>query len=79
MSSFFEVTRSEVYTRRFKETVELFEAALALQRQNLRRRHPDLAEEEIDALLQEWLLDRRGDHDSPEFRRSTRWNHLMDG
>ena len=63
--------------RRFQETMELFETAVAIQRQNLRRRHPDLSEEEIEGRVQEWLLDRRGDHSSPDFRRSTRWSHLV--
>lgn len=41
-------------------TLDLFEAGLALQRQNLRRRHPRATESEIDALLNAWLEQRPG-------------------
>jgi len=44
----------------FQATLELFETGLGLMRQNLRRRHPDASEAEIDRLLDEWLLDRPG-------------------
>jgi hypothetical protein len=33
----------------------------ALMRENLRRRHPDASEAELDALLERWLLDRPPD------------------
>lgn len=35
--------------------LQLFELGVAMQRQNLRRRHPDATEAELDALLQRWL------------------------
>jgi len=44
--------------------VRLHETDLALQRQNIRRRHPDLSEVEVDALLAEWLADRPLAHSS---------------
>jgi hypothetical protein len=39
---------------------EMFEAGVALMRQNLRRRHPDLDEAAIDRLVGAWLQDRPG-------------------
>jgi hypothetical protein len=44
--------------QRFEATLRLAEEGIALMRQNLRRRHPDATEAEIDAKLDEWLLDR---------------------
>jgi hypothetical protein len=41
-------------------TLDLFETGLNLMRQNLRRSQPGASEEEIDRLLQEWLLHRPG-------------------
>lgn len=43
---------------RFRATLELMETGMALQRQNIRRRHPDASEAEIDRLFDEWLLER---------------------
>lgn len=45
---------------RMQTTFELFEAAVEIMRQNLRRRNPDAAEEEIDQGIREWLADRPG-------------------
>lgn len=39
---------------------DLFTAGVRLQRQNLRRRHPDASEEEIDRLLKAWMQERPG-------------------
>lgn len=48
---------------------ELFEAGLALMRQNLRRRHPEESEAEIDARLSAWLRERPGaEHGDAEGR-----------
>jgi hypothetical protein len=41
-------------------TIDLFQTGLDLMRQNLRRRHPDVTEDEIEQLLQRWLLERPG-------------------
>jgi Xaa-Pro aminopeptidase len=38
--------------------VELHETGLAMQRANLRRRNPDASDEEVDALMRAWLLER---------------------
>ena len=40
--------------------LDLFEAALNLQRQNLRRRNPEMPDAHIENLLQAWLYDRPG-------------------
>lgn len=72
-----EPIRESNVTRRFLETMELFETAMALQRQNIRRRHPGLSEDEVDDRIQAWLLDRPETFSSsPGFRRSDRWRHL---
>lgn len=44
----------------FRATLDLFDTGLDLMRQNLRRRHPQADDEEIERLLREWLLDRPG-------------------
>ncbi len=40
--------------------LDLFEAAEALMRQNLRREFPNASEEEIEGKLVKWLQDRPG-------------------
>ncbi len=77
MEALREPIRDPETTRRFEETMELFETAAQIMRQNIRRRHPELREDEVDKSLQDWLLDRSDDHASPVFRRSHRWRHLM--
>jgi hypothetical protein len=44
----------------FRATLDLFHTGLDLMRQNLRRRHPDAADEDIERRLHEWLLERPG-------------------
>lgn len=46
---------------RLAAALELADAGIALQRQNLRRRHPTADDDEIDRLLQAWLEDRPPD------------------
>jgi hypothetical protein len=43
---------------RFRVAVELHETGLAMQRATLRRRNPDASDEEVDALMRAWLLER---------------------
>lgn len=43
-------------TDRMRTTFDLFEVAVAIQRQNLRRRFPEADSARIDRLLQQWLL-----------------------
>lgn len=49
---------------RFQIAVQLHEDGLALQRQNIRRRNPELSPAEVDRRLAEWLFDRPLDHSS---------------
>ena len=44
----------------FRATLDLFHTGLDLMHRNLRRRHPDAADEDIERLLHEWLLERPG-------------------
>ena len=44
----------------FRATLDLCEAGVELMRQNLRRRHPGTADDNIERLLHEWLLERPG-------------------
>jgi hypothetical protein len=44
----------------FQTALDLFEAGLELMRQNLRRTHPEAADEDIERFLDEWLLQRPG-------------------
>jgi hypothetical protein len=44
----------------FRATLDLFQTGVDLMRQNLRRRHPDAGDEEIERRLREWLRDRPG-------------------
>lgn len=45
---------------RMRLAFEMFEAGVALMRQNLRRRNPVLGDAEIEALLGLWLRERPG-------------------
>ena len=45
---------------RLRTAFELFETGLEMRRQQLRRAHPELAEQEIEALLSAWLKERPG-------------------
>ena len=47
---------------RFWAAAELAEAGIAIQRQNLCRKHPDATEPEIDDLLRAWIQDRPLDY-----------------
>ncbi len=44
----------------FRTTLDLFNTGLELMRQNLRRQHPEAAEDVIDRRLNQWLLERPG-------------------
>jgi hypothetical protein len=44
----------------FRATLDLFQTGLDLMRQNLRRRYPDAADDDIERLLHEWLRERPG-------------------
>ncbi len=44
--------------RRARQTFDLFQTAVDLMRQNLRRRHPEASPEEIAERLRAWMLSR---------------------
>lgn len=46
-----------VEAERFREALRLAEEGVALMRQNLRRRHPEESDDQIDARLDAWLVD----------------------
>jgi len=45
---------------RFETTLDLWETAVALRRQALRREHPGASDSQIDQLLNRWLATRPG-------------------
>lgn len=55
---------------RFETALDLWETAVQLRRQSLRREHPDAADAQIEQLLNRWLAQRpgaeRGDGPQPE-------------
>ncbi len=55
---------------RFETALDLWETAVQLRRQSLRREHPDAADDRIEQLLNCWLAQRpgaeRGDGPQPE-------------
>jgi hypothetical protein len=44
----------------FRTTLDLFQTGVDLMRQNLRRRHPEASDREIERLLGQWLKERPG-------------------
>lgn len=56
---------------RMQMTFELYEVAETMKRQNVRRRHPELGEEEVEQRVLDWLRQRpgapQGDADGPLF------------
>lgn len=67
-----EASRGSDVMERMRLTFDLFEAAEQMMRLNLRRRHPEADEEEIERRLTEWLHTRpgaeHGDASGPHFR-----------
>jgi len=51
---------SDAAAEKLRHTLELFELGVQLMRQNLIRAHPGATQQEIDALLKEWLHERPG-------------------
>lgn len=64
--------RDAAVMERMRLTFDLFEAAEQMMRLNLRRRHPEADEQEIERLLTAWLHTRpgaeHGDASGPHFR-----------
>ena len=42
--------------RAFQTVFELFDASIEIMRLNLRRRHPEASEAEVEAMLRRWLM-----------------------
>ena len=53
-------SRSLQVVEAFRTTLDLFQTGVDLMRQNLRRRHPETSDEDIDRLLHAWLVERPG-------------------
>ncbi len=51
---------NEAAVQRLRLAFDLYAAGEAIMRQNLRRRHPEASESEIERLLVEWLQTRPG-------------------
>ena len=47
-----------VLEQRLRQALELHETGMALQRQNLRRRHPDWDEERLEQAMRHWIRQR---------------------
>ena len=54
------MSADDLATERLAVAFDLYDAAEAIQRQNLQRRFPDESREEIEGRLLSWLLTRRG-------------------
>lgn len=51
---------SETLRDRLLATFDMFDLGVEMMAANLRRRHPDASPEEIERLLDDWLLERPG-------------------
>jgi hypothetical protein len=75
------VIRDPAHIARARATFDLYDVAVRIQRQNLRRRYPEASEQEITRHLRQWLVHRpgaeHGDASGPGFRISTRFVHLL--
>lgn len=52
------VIRDPEIMERMQTMLELFELSVIMQRQNIRRRHPELGPDEVEERVQEWLASR---------------------
>lgn len=50
-----EVVRDPAVMERMRMAFELYELAETMQRQNIRRRHPELSDAEVEDQLVQWL------------------------
>lgn len=50
----------ELARARFETAIDLWETAVQLRRQSLRREHPAASDDQIDQLLNQWLNHRPG-------------------
>ena len=58
---------------RFRTTLALYEFAEAQMRQRLRRKRPAASDQEIEAMVQEWLLHRPGAEHGDAIGRPIPW------
>ncbi len=58
---------------RLRTTFDLFVAGVRMMRQNLRRRHPDAGEEEIESRLRAWMSHRPGAEHGDGVGRPAAW------
>ena len=65
--------QDEVAARRFKVTLELFEAGVAMMREKLRREHPEWADTAVEAAVAAWLRERPGAEHGDAVGRPVRW------
>ena len=63
----------ETPAERLRLAFELFDAGLAIMRQNLRRRMPGASEAEIHAALNTWLQERPGAEHGDAVGRPVSW------
>jgi hypothetical protein len=52
--------RNEVVASNLRIALEMFGLGESIMRQNLKRMHPAASEEEIEAMVSAWLLERPG-------------------
>jgi hypothetical protein len=63
----------KLLAERLETALDLFEAGEQLMRENLRRRHPEAGEAEIERLLVAWLRERPGAEHGDAPGRVVRW------
>ena len=54
------VAEDRRFSERFQTTLDLWATGVALQRQTIRRKHPDASDDDIDRMLTAWLQHRPG-------------------
>ena len=65
----------EIAARKLATALQLHEFGIEMMRANLRRRHPDLDDEEIETLLTRWLRTRPGAEHGDAPGTETSWPH----
>ena len=66
-------TSNQAAAARLRVALELFEAGVEMKRQKLRRDHPDLAADEIEARVAAWLRERPGAEFGDSIGRRVTW------
>jgi hypothetical protein len=69
----------EAAAARLRTAFDLFTAGTRMMRQNLKRRHPEAGEEEIDAMLHKWLRTRPGAEHGDGVGRPVEWPRKKSG